>query len=245
MSALATLAECAETQKRLFYKQFLNNNKIGEIVCVNGFENSDSFLFERMEVHGVGFIVTFRLVGEDSLISEGLHFEERPVAQFVLEKKSEMEVKYKKFMDHLKKENKTLATVAEDIRKAGGDPSVVDYKEFTRDILEDSMHPGRRRINGDRNTRIQVMYRQEDIPNDLQKPALEVFELPMPDEVSEFLLAYQEDAREAWIASHLVPCPPGLDMGCHLPFLKQKCDVKPVIYRFPERELDMERAANL
>ena len=245
MAALATLERCADIQKRLFYKQFLNNNKVGEIICVNGVDNADSFLFERMEINGVGFVVAFRLMGEDSLISEGCYYQEYPVADFVHLKEAEGKMQYQKFMAQLKKENKTLATVAEAVRLAGGDPSSVDYKEFTRTQLEDSLPPGRRRINGDRNTRLQILFRQYDIPNDLQKAALEVYELPLPESAIELLTSYKEEDREAWIAEHLVQCPAGIDMGCHLPFLNTTCDVHPIIYRFPERELDMERAANL
>ena len=245
MDALATFNMCAETQKKIFCKQFLSNNRVGEIVCVNGVDNEDSFLFERMEVHGVGFIVTFRLVSEDSLISEGSFWEEYPIQDFVNFKRREGEVQYQKFMNQLKKENKTLQQVADEIQKAGGDPRSVDYKEFTRAQLEDSLTPGRRRINGDRATRLQILYRQVEVPNDLQQAALEVFELPMPVEVVDFLSVYHEKEREEWIAENLSPAPLGLEMGCHLPFLKNKCDVKPVIYRFPERELNMERAANL
>jgi hypothetical protein len=107
------------------------------------------------------------------------------------------------------------------------------------------MTPGRRRINGDRNTRIQILYRQTEIPSDLQQPALEVFELPMPESVMDLLVTLQEEDRESWKKEHLVENKTQADLGCHLPFLKERVDVYPAIYRFPEKELDVSRAANI
>lgn len=245
MNSNRVFEKCAEIQQKLFCKHFLSNNRTGEIVCVNALDNEDSFMFERFEVSGVHFIATYRLLGEDSLITEDFYYDQKPVAHFVEIKRDEIKQKYDEFLNRLRVEKKTLAQAAEEIEKAGGDPSSVDYKEFTRDMLEDTMHPGRRRINGDRNTRIQVLYRQTEIPNDLQKAALNVYELPMPDCVLDLLPLITEKEREEWKEMHLEPNASKHDLGCHLPFLKTCVDVLPVIYRFPERELDVERVANI
>lgn len=245
MDSLTVFHQCADTQKKLFYRHFLNNNKVGEITCVNGLENEDSYLFERFEVNGVGFIVVFRLVSEDSMISEGISYRERAVEDFVALKRNEIRKKYDEFLERLRVEGKTLAQAAEEVQKAGGDPAMVDYKEFTREQLEDTMAPGRRRINGDRNTRIQILYRQTEIPNDLQRAGLEVFELPMPEAVMDLLVTLQEEDRISWKKENLVDNDVRDDLGCHLPFLKGSVDVHPSIYRFPEKELDVSRVAGI
>lgn len=245
MDALTVFHQCADTQKKLFYRHFLCNNKVGEITCVNGLENEDSYLFERFEVNGVGFIVVFRLACEDSMIAEGMTYRERPIEDFVAIKRDEVRKRYDEFLERLKVEGKTLAQAAEEVQKAGGDPSIVDYKEFTRAQLEDTMTPGRRRINGDRNTRIQILYRQTEVPSDLQQAGLEVFELPMPESVMDLLVTLQEEEREEWKSQHLVDNDVKDDLGCHLPFLKTRIDVYPSIYRFPEKELDVSRAAGI
>ena len=242
MSSIDLFQKCADIQRDLFYRNFMANNKVGEITCVNAHETEDSYLFERFEVNGVGFIVPFRLVCEDSCIMENRYYEQKTVQELVSLKNTEQKQRYADFMKKLEKENKTLAQVADEIEKAGGDPRSVDYKEFTRDMLEDSLHPGRRRINGDRNSRIQIMYRQQDIPNDLQKSAVETFELPMPAEVLDFITILDGKEREEWMETHLTPTLKEVELGCHLPFFHKVTNVIPIIYRFPEREVDVEKA---
>ena len=56
MSALTLLRNCGEIQKKLFFTQFFQSGKIGEITCVNGVDNEDTIMFERFE----NFIVCYR-----------------------------------------------------------------------------------------------------------------------------------------------------------------------------------------
>jgi len=241
MQALDVLFQCAEIQKKLFFTNFLHNNKLGEITAVNGVDNEDSFLFERFEVHGKGIIVAFRLLCEDTLISENISFSYIPIHQFIEEKNKELKNRFEIYLEKLGAEGKTLQDAKEEYRSQGGDPSNLDYKEFTRDVLEDSLQPGRKRINGDRNSRLQIMHRQSEIPNDLQRARLNVFELPMPTELLEYLVCVTEEARIEWEEKHLHESPRHIDLSCKLPFLAKVTDVFPRIYEFPAKELDVER----
>ena len=242
MSAIQTFLDCAEIQKKLFFANFLCNNKVGEIICVNGVDNEDSFLFERFDVHGRAFIVSFRLLSEDSLISEQIHYAYAPVAEFVESKNHELRKNYQEFLNKLEKEGKTLMEYTAELVQNGGDARSVEFKTFTRDVLEDTMAPGRKRINGDRNSRIQIMQRQVDIISDLQRPALNVYELPMPIPIFDYLLCLTDTDRKKWEDENLVDTIKGIqDMGCRLPFLKNREEVEPIIYTFPEKEVDIER----
>jgi len=245
MQAITIFQKCADIQRDIFYKQFMSANKLGEMTCVNSIDNEDSFIFERFEVNGVGFIVAFRLASEDTCISEGIHYEEQPVANLVELKNNEGKERYAEFMKKLEKENKTLQQVAEEVAAQGGDPNSVDFHEFTRDTLESQLQPGRRRINGDRRSRIHIMYRQQEVPSDLQKPAVELFELGMPEPILDYLAMLLGDERDRWEDEHLVPTLNGVDLGCHLPFLAHVTTIVPIVYRFPQREVDMMRAANM
>jgi len=245
MSAITIFQKCADIQRDIFYKSFMNHNRVGEITCVNDFESEDAYMFERFDVNGLNFIVVFRLVSEDCCIMESKFYKQGPISQFLDKKNEEARKQYAEFLKKLEKEGKTLYQAAEEVEKAGGDPSSVDFKELTRDVLEDSMHPGRRRINGDRNTRLQIVYRQKEIPNDLQKAAIELYELPMPEEVFDFLTAVGSEAREKWEAQHLVPTLAGVELGCHLPFFHKVVNVIPEVYRFPEKEVDVMSKLNI
>ena len=242
MSALQTFLDCAEIQKKLFFSSFLEHNRIGEIICVNGIDNEDSYLFERFDVHGKGFVVSFRLMSEDTLISEQIHYSTQPVATFVKSKNEELWGRYNDFLKKLAQEGKTVESYKQELLQQGADTRSADFKEFTRETLEDTLAPGRKRINGDRNTRIQIMQRQVEIPNDLQKPAVNVYELPMPAQVCDYLLCLTAEEREDWEKENLVDTVKGsYHLGCSLPFLKDRVEVAPDIYHFPERELDVER----
>jgi len=241
MSALDVLMECAEIQKKLFFNSFLSGNKLGEITCVNGVDNEDSYMFERFEVHGKGIVVVFRLLCEDTLISENISFSYIGIESFIAEKNKEMRNRYEIFLERLAIEGKTLQEAKQEMMSQGGDPTTLDFKEFSRDLLEDTLHPGRKRINGDRNTRLQIMHRQSEIPSDLQRPRLNVFELPMPTELLDYLVAVSEDARIKWEEDNLDASPRYAELACKLPFLRKVTDVFPRIYEFPDKELDVER----
>jgi hypothetical protein len=241
-TGLDLLRQSGELQRKLFFEQFMSSGKVGEITCVNGVDNEDTILFERYE----DFIVTFRLWSEDNCLAGNKHFVERPVEEFVREKAQEQSEKYKAFLHNLVLQKRTIEDVKKEIEEQGGDPAQVDLVPFTRFHLEEMLQPGRKRINGDRNTRIQVMMRSREIPNDLQKPAVWIYVLPKPLEVKTFYedLETLED-REAWESTHLQPMMRDHDVGCHLPMLQRVIDVFPTVYRFPEKEVDVERAANL
>lgn len=241
-TGLQLLRDCAEHQKRLFYEQFMSSGKVGEITCVNGQDDEDTLMFERFS----DFIVSFRLLGEDSLLTRGKNVVERPVEEFVREKANEQSEKYKQFLHQLVLEKKSLEDVKEEIVKEGGDPSVLDLVPFTRHHLEEMLPAGRKRINGDRNTRIQVMVRSKEIPSDLQLPAVWVYVLPEPEEVETFYkkLETLED-REAWESANLLPMMRDVHVGTQLPVLKRVIEVTPIVYRFPDKEVQVDKAAGL
>lgn len=238
MDALTTLRACADLQKSLFYEQFMSSGKPGEITCVNGVNNDDTILFERFQE----FIVAYRLLSEDSCDSAGKAYPERPVQEFISEKSEEQSVKYKQFLHKLVLEKRTLEDVREEIVASGGDPSQVDFVPFTRSHLEEMLAPGRKRINGDRNSRIQVMQRSSEIPNDLQRPAVLVYVLPMAPEVTHFYQSVtSSEERAEWEDENLEPMLREVQVGTSLPMLKKVVEVRPTIYRFPANEVDVEK----
>lgn len=243
MASLVVLDECAEIQKKLFFAGFLCNNRVGEITCVNSPDNEDSFIFERFEVNGVAFVVTFRLLGEDSVIIDGSNYEYKPVAQFISNKTQEQLNRFELFMAKLEKDNMTLEEAKQELVRQGQDPSRLDYKEFNRDMLEELIAPGRKRINGDRNSRIQILQRQNEIPNNSQAARLNEYILPFPPALTELLNLLDETERDVWQEVHLVNQKKGIELGCKLPFLSEVIVVKPTIYSFPEKEVDLEKVA--
>jgi hypothetical protein len=84
------------------------------------------------------------------------------------------------------------------------------------------------------------MHRHVEIPNDLQKSALSVFQLPLPEEVEAYYAFTDIEEQCAWAQDHLTPMTREYDVGCHLPLLSRVVDVIPIIYRFPEKEVDVE-----
>jgi hypothetical protein len=241
MNALETLRACGDLQRELFYTQFMSSGKAGEITCVNGVDNTDTVLFERFSE----FIVVFRLLSEDSCDASDRHYKELPVEEFIKEKSHEQSEKYKHFLHQLVLEKRSLEDVKQEILAAGGDPASVDLIPFTRSHLEEMLQPGRKRINGDRNTRIQIMTRSSDIPNDLQRPAVIVHVLPMPAQVDHFYNSITTlEERSEWEDENLMPMMRDFEVGTSLPMYKHVINVLPTIYRFPEKEVDVERAMN-
>lgn len=235
MASIALLRECGEIQKKLFLRQFFQSGKVGEITCVNGVDNEDTIMFERFEA----FIVCYRLWSEDSCDSVGRRYNELPVADFVAEKNNEQTSKYKDFLRTLVLQKKTLDELKAEIVAQGGDSSQVDLKEFTRFHVEEMLQPGRKRINGDRNTRIQIMQRHLEVPSDLQLPAISTYVLPLAEEVEQHNSFLSMEEKDEWVAAHLSPMFRDEEVGCHLPLLSRVVDVYPTIYRFPEKEIDL------
>jgi hypothetical protein len=238
MNAPQTLRACADLQRELFYAQFMSSGKPGEITCVNGVDNSDTVLFERFSE----FIVAFRLLSEDTCDATDRHYREAPVEEFIKEKSGEQSEKYKQFLHSLVLEKKSIDDIKEEIVASGGDPASVDFVPFTRSHLEEMLQPGRKRINGDRNTRIQIMMRSSDIPSDLQRPAVLVYVLPMPPEVDHFYNSITTlEERAEWEDENLEPMFRDVHVGTSLPMYKHVISVMPTIYRFPDKEVDVER----
>lgn len=238
MNAAQTLRACADLQRELFFQQFMSSGKQGEITCVNGVDNSDTVLFERFS----DFIVVFRLLSEDTCDATDRHYKELPVEIFVREKSEEQTEKYKQFLHSLVLQKKSLDEVKQEILSSGGDPASVDLVPFTRSHLEEMLQPGRKRINGDRNTRIQIMMRSSDIPNDLQRPAVLVYTLPMPPEIDHFYQGISTlEERNEWEDENLEPMFRDVQVGTTLPMYKHVVNVLPIIYRFPEKEVDVEK----
>lgn len=240
MDAGSLLRSCADLQRTLFYEQFMSTGKAGEITCVNGVDSTDMVLFERFSE----FIVAFRLLSEDTCDATDRKYKELPVEEFIKEKGAEQSEKYKKFLHELVLQKKSVEDIKQEIVEQGGDPAQVDYIPFTRSHLEEMLQPGRKRINGDRNTRIQVMARSADIPNDLQRPALSVYVLPMPPEVDHFYNSIASlEERSEWEDENLQPMFRDVHVGTSLPLYKHVINVMPTVYRFPEKEVDVEKVA--
>jgi hypothetical protein len=242
-TAYETLLECGEIQKKLFFKSFLSNHRIGEIICINGVDNEDSFMFEHFMVRNIDIVVAYRLMCEDSMIVEkALHFRE-PIQHLVDLINRNQDIRWAALVEKFNKMGKTIEDVKKDMREAGKNTDFLNRREFTRDDIEEDLAPGRKRISGDRNSEIQILQRQTDIPSDLQRPAVNRYVLPMPEKLQE-LMELSEEEVLTWKGINLVQMPVELDMGSHFPMLMERIDVVPSIYEFPEKEVDIERALN-
>jgi hypothetical protein len=242
-SAYETLIDCGEIQKKLFFKSFLSNNRVGEIICINGVDNEDSYMFEHFMVRNIGIVVAFRLMSEDSVIVEKALPHRESVFRLIELINHTQDERYEALLEKFRKAGKTLEDVKKEMKAAGKNPDILNKREFTREDIEEDLAPGRKRISGDRNSEIQILQRQTDIPNDLQRPAVNRYVLPMPEALLE-LMEVPEEEIAVWKSIHLVNMPVELDMGCHLPMLKDRVDVIPAVYEFPEKEVDVERNIN-
>ena len=167
--AIDLLISAGENQKRLFFSNFLSSNKVGEIICAQGDESGDTYMFERWSVTGLDFIVAFRLLSEDSLIVSDISYQYQTIQSFVDSKESDNRRRFELLETSLKeKRNMTLDEYRAEVEASGRDSSFLRYEEFTRDMIEDRLPPGKKTIQGDRNSCIVVLERQKDIPNDLQ-----------------------------------------------------------------------------
>lgn len=258
-NAIDLLRQAGEHQKRLFYTNFLKNNKVGEMICVNCDDSGDTYLFERWQVNGIDFVVSFCLQSEDSLLVSDTNYVYKPIAQFVDEKERDNKLRFQSLAkDLMEKRKMTIPELCDEVERSGKDSSFLKYVEFTREQIEDRLPPGKKTIQGDRNSCIVVLERQKDIPNDLQRPRLNEYVLGMPTAILELINhsvgaeAEQDDESPHSIkslmtefaADHLQPAPRELQLSTTLPFYVQTQYVKPTIYSFPERELDVERELN-
>lgn len=244
MSAIEDLVKCGEIQRKIFFTNFLIHNRVGEMICVNDELSGDSFIFERWQIHGVNFVACFRLLSEDSLISSGIGYSYTPHEIIVQEKTAYQRVLYTQFLEKLQAEGKSLAEIKKQAEAQGKDSSLLDFKEYTRELLEEKLPPGKKTIQGDRNTTIEVLERQKEIPNDLQRARLNRYFLDPNTTIRAFLdLANDETLQEnidAWKAHFLAEAPRTLQLSTTLPFLNETIEIRPQIFEFPAKELFVE-----
>jgi len=240
--AIDLLVSAGEYQKKLFYANFLGNNKVGEIICVSCDDTGDTYLFERWSVCGVDFIVASCLLSEDSLLVSDVSYTYRPIEDFVREKESDNRERFAKLENDLKeKRNMTLEQYRAEIESSGRDSSFLTYTEFTRDHVEERLPPGKKTIQGDRNSCIVVLERQKEIPSDLQRARLNEFVVGIPDAVLELVNHENDDFVKGFSTNFLKMAPKSLGLSTTLPFFCHTQMIKPRIYSFPDKELDVER----
>ena len=245
--AIDLLRQAGEYQKKMFYNNFLKNNKVGEMICVNCDDSGDTYLFERWSVCGHDFVVTFCLQSEDSLLVTDTNYTYRPIASFVDEKERDNKKRFELLeKDLMEKRQMTLQELRDEIERSGKDSSFLQYVEFTRDQIEDRLPPGKKTIQGDRNSCIVILERQKEVPNDLQRPRLNEYVLGMPEEILQLIdhTAQGDDEMKGFATNFLKAAPRDLNLSSTLPFFCHTQFVKPTIYAFPERELDVERELN-
>lgn len=139
------------------------------------------------------------------------------------------------------KRNMTLEEYRAEIEREGRDASFLRYEEFTRDHIEDRIPPGKKTIQGDRNSCIVVLERQKDIPNDLQRARLNEYVMGMPDEILQLMNHENDDEMKGFSTNFLKLAPKSLGLSTTLPFFIHTQIIKPTIYAFPEKEVDVER----
>lgn len=240
--AIDLLVSAGEHQKRLFYSNFLSSNKVGEIICVQCDDSGDTYMFERWSVTGLDFIVAFRLLSEDSMIVSDISYQYQPIQSFVDAKESDNRRRFEQLETSLKeKRNMTIEEYRAEVEASGRDASFLRYEEFTRDHIEDRIPPGKKTIQGDRNSCIVVLERQKDIPNDLQRARLNEYVMGMPDEILQLMNHENDDEMKGFSTNFLKLAPKSLGLSTTLPFFIHTQIIKPTIYAFPEKEVDVER----
>ena len=214
------------------------------MMCVNDEGSGDSFIFERWQIHGINFVACFRLLSEDSLITSGVGYSYSSHLLILEEKTAHQRVLYLQFLEKLQAEGKSLVEIKKQAEAQGKDSSLLDFKEYTRELLEDKLPPGKKTIQGDRSTTIEVLERQKEIPNDLQRARLNRYYLD-PDNTIQTLLDLPEDDRlqenlDAWKHHFLSEAPRSLNLSTTLPFLSDTIEIRPQIFEFPAKELMVE-----
>jgi hypothetical protein len=236
-SPVSLIGDCANFQATMFLRHFMASGKVGEIMCSQVNDMGDRIFFERYCVMDTQFIAVYRVLMEDSMIVENVQFAYKKIEEFVSLRETE---NLRRF--HEKK----------------GEDSKLPYEEFTRQMVEDRLSPGKMTINGDRNTVIRILYRQTEVPNDAQQPRLNEYVLLKPLEVieleqlgdrfhdlsmsSEQYLTQLAEWKQLYLTSNMQTTYP--DLSTTLPFLKAVTRVTPRIYEWP-RELDVEREAGM
>lgn len=235
-SAIATLVNCGEMQRKLFYRNFLSHNRVGEMICVNDDVRGDTLLFERWSINGVSFVATFCLLSEESMIVGGRNVAYRNHESLLEIKTAQQREIYGKFVARLEAEGHTVEEVKKKMMEAGEETSHLDFKPYTREMLEDRLPAGKKTIMGDRNSVIEVLERQKEIPSDLQRPRMNRYLLVPPDAIELLKMLKTDEELRQWEEDHLEYPPKDLDLSTTLPFLKHLIYIEPTIYSFPDKE---------
>lgn len=235
-SSIAALIDCGETQRKLFFRNFLSHNRIGEMICVNDEERGDTIIFERWMVNGIAFVAAFCLLSEESMVVSDINIQYRSHEELLTIKTEQQRELYNKFLAKLEQEGTSIEKVKKQLMEKGEETSHLDFKPYTRDLLEERLPAGKKTIMGDRNSTIEVLERQKEVPSDLQRPRLNRYILT-PSESIQLLqeIASDEDLKE-WEEKNLVQTPKELDLSTPLPFLKHLIYIHPTIYYFPDKE---------
>ena len=107
-------------------------------------DHGDRVFYERFSVADLSFVAVFNVMMEDSMILQNYQFSYHKISDFV---------------DARERENR--------LRFANRVEEDMPYEEFTRQMVEDRLSPGKMTINGDRNSQIRILYRQTEVPSGL------------------------------------------------------------------------------
>ena len=240
-NSLELLETCAERQKALFYENFLSRGRIGEILCVQNVQE-DTVLFERWEIHGKGLVTATVLLCEDSLHIRGVNVMYRPIMEFVEDREAINKQRFKELEILLEKDGMTLEDAKQKAIEQGHSVTPFIYNEVTRSSIEDRLPPGKKTIQGDRRSEILVLERQSEIPSDLQQSRLNVYRVFIPEFMAEFISLKEDFEIADWLSKHTEKAPETLKIATTLPFVKQVHVVSPIIYEWPDKEVDVEKA---
>jgi hypothetical protein len=246
MSAADILLKCGEIQKVLFFENFMTHLRPGEIMCINEPEWGDTLIFEHWRIHGIDFILNFKLLSEDSLIARGINPSYTRHEVLLEEKTLQQRDLHAQFLERLRLDGKTLDQVKKQFEQEGRDGSLLDFKEYTREMLEERLTPGKKTIQGDRNSNVEVLERQKEIPSDLQRPRLNQYFLTPPSAIEDLkaLDGLEEtifdEKVEEWKALYLEPAPKAPGLRTTYPLFKEVVSISPRIYSFPDKELQID-----
>jgi hypothetical protein len=235
MSPSELLRACGLFQQKMFFRHFMSTGRVGEIMASQVNDEGDRIFFERYCVADISFVAMYKVLMEDTLIIEGVQFSYKKIEDFVAVRENENRLRFNE----------------------RGQPDEV-YVEFTRAMVDERLTPGKMTINGDRNTQIRILYRQLEVPSDVQQPRLNEYILLKPLEVLELeqhLDMFEqghlkEDEYLVRIAEwknanlNLEMQKEFPELGTGIPFLRGCNRVTPRIYEWP-REIDVEREAGL
>ena len=167
----------------------------------------------------------------------------RSIEDFVQEREQVNKERFAELEKVLEKDGMTLEEAKQKAIEQGHSTIPFTYSEITRASIEDRLPPGKKTIQGDRRTEILVLERQAEIPSDVQQSRLNVYHIAIPEFLKEFM-AMKEDFEIAdWISKHTSKAPEALKLATTLPFIHDVHVVQPIIYEWPDKEIDVEKVA--